>query len=36
MLTKTTDKAEGAKKVLSSVLRAFEATLETFAGKARY
>lgn len=30
LLAKTTDKAEGAKKVLSSVLRAFEATLETF------
>ncbi len=28
LLAKTTDKAEGAKKALSSILRAFEATLE--------
>jgi catalase len=33
LLAKTTDKAEGAKKVLSSVLRAAEATLETFGGE---
>lgn len=33
MLTATTDKAEGAKKALSSVLRAFEAGLEAVGGQ---
>lgn len=33
LLAKTTDKAEGAKKVLSSVLRGAEATLEAFGGE---
>ena len=33
LLTKTTDKAEGAKKALSAVLRAFEAALEAVGGK---
>ncbi|MET0363042.1 MAG: catalase family protein [Sphingobium sp.] len=33
LLAKTTDKAEGAKKALSAVLRAFEATLEAVGGQ---
>lgn len=33
LLSRTTDVGEGAKKVLSSVLRAAEATLETFGGE---
>lgn len=33
LLARTTDKGEGAKKVLSSVLRAAEATLEAFGGQ---
>lgn len=33
LLAKTTDRAEGAKKALSGVLRAIEATIEAFGGK---
>jgi hypothetical protein len=33
LLAKTTDKAEGGKKLLSSVLRSFEAALETVGGQ---